>query len=213
MGATEWALRAERLARARDLLETDRSVLTFGRRDGRPLVLKVAKRSDDEWKAGDVLAAVGGRGVVRVYEHDAGATLMERASPGHSLAAMAVDGADDEATTLLAATIAAMTPEPLFDGIPTVEDRGSGFDRYVASGDRRIRPCCPTLEAFTGSYAALSGAFAFSTATCTTTMSCSTGNADGSPSIPRVSSASWNAKSEPRYGTPWNAPSSSPIRS
>ena len=143
MGTTEWAVHVERLARARRLvvervLETDGSVLAFGYRDGRSLVLKLVKHQGDECRAGAVLAAFGGRGVVRVYQHDAGATLMERASPGHSLAAMAVDGADDEATTLLAATIATMTPEALFDGNPTAEDWGSGFDRYLASGDTQI---------------------------------------------------------------------------
>ena len=143
MVTTEWAVRVERLARARRLvvervLETDGSVLAFGYRDGRSLVLKLVKRQGDECRAGVVLAAFDGRGVVRVYEHNAGATLMERASPGHSLVGMAVGGADDEATTLLAATIATMTPEAVFDGIPTVEDWGSGFDRYVARGDTQI---------------------------------------------------------------------------
>jgi streptomycin 6-kinase len=115
------------------VLETDRSVLAFGRRDGQSLVLKLAKR-----QAGDVLAAFDGRGVVRVYEHDEGATLMEQASPGYSLVGMAVNGADDEATTILAATIETMTPGALFNGVPTVEDWGQGFDRYVASGDTQI---------------------------------------------------------------------------
>jgi streptomycin 6-kinase len=129
--------RAQRLVVER-VLETDGSVLAFGRRDGRSLVLKLAKDHGDEWKAGDVLAAFDGRGVVRVYAHDRGSTLMEWASPGHSLVGMAIDGTDDEATTVLAATIAAMTPAAPCNGVPTVEDWGSGFDRYVASGDAQI---------------------------------------------------------------------------
>lgn len=145
MGATKWAVRVDRLVRARRLvvervLETDGSVLAFGRGDGRSVVLKLAKRQGDEWKAGAVLAAFDGRGAVRVYEHDEGVTLMERASPGHSLVGLSVDGADDEATAILAATIAAMTPETSFNGVPTVEDWGRGFERYEASGDTRIPP-------------------------------------------------------------------------
>jgi streptomycin 6-kinase len=64
--------------------------------------------------------------------------LMERASPGYSLVGMAVTGADDEATTILAATIETMTPGALLSGAPTVEDWGWGFDRYVASGNTQI---------------------------------------------------------------------------
>jgi streptomycin 6-kinase len=141
--APEWAFRVDRVARARRLvvervLETDSSVLAFVCRDGQSLVFKLAKRQGDEWKAGDVLAAFNGRGAVRVYEHGEGATLMERATPGHSLAAMAVNGADDEATAILAATIETMTPGALLNGVPTVEDWGWGFDRYVASRSTQI---------------------------------------------------------------------------
>jgi streptomycin 6-kinase len=131
------------LARARRLvvervLETDGSALAFGSCDGQSLVLKLAKRQGDEWKSGDVLAAFDGRGAVRVYERGEGMTLMERARPGHSLVEMTVNGADDEATAILAATIKAMAPGASPMGVPTVESWGRGFDRYVVSGDRQI---------------------------------------------------------------------------
>jgi streptomycin 6-kinase len=131
------------LARARRLvvervLETNGSVLAFGRCDSQSLVLKLAKRQSDEWMAGDVLAAFDGRGAVRVYERGEGMTLMERARPGHSLVETTVNGADDKATAVLAATIKAMAPGPSPKCVPTVEDWGRGFDRYVASGDWQI---------------------------------------------------------------------------
>jgi streptomycin 6-kinase len=131
------------LARARRLvvervLETDSSILAFGRCDSQSLVLKLAKRQGDEWKAGDVLAAFDGRGAVRVYEHGEGMTLMERARPGHSLVEMTQSGADDEATGILAATIKVMAPGASPTGVPTVADWGRGFDRYIANGDRQI---------------------------------------------------------------------------
>jgi hypothetical protein len=52
------------LARTRRLvvervLEIDGSVLAFGRRGSLSVVLKLAKRQGDEWKAGDVLADCG----------------------------------------------------------------------------------------------------------------------------------------------------------
>lgn len=62
--------------------ETESSVLVFGDRDGQPVVLKVIKRHGEEWRAGEVLDAFDGRGVIRVYEHAEGAMLIERLSPG-----------------------------------------------------------------------------------------------------------------------------------
>src|SRR4051812_4840524 len=49
--------------------ETPSSMISYGRRDDRPVVLKVVKRLGDEWHSGEVLDAFASRGVVRVYEY------------------------------------------------------------------------------------------------------------------------------------------------
>jgi streptomycin 6-kinase len=92
----------------------------------------------DEWHSAEMLGAFQGNGVVRVYDYVEGAMLLERLSPGHSLASMAVSRSDDDATGVLAATINAMSPRPLRDAVPTVQDWGKGFERYAASGDTQI---------------------------------------------------------------------------
>jgi streptomycin 6-kinase len=81
-----------------DTLETQSSLLAFGTRGNLPVVLKVVRQPGDEWRCGEVLNAFDGRGVVRVYDHIEGAVLLERLSPGTSLASVALDGRDDEAT-------------------------------------------------------------------------------------------------------------------
>lgn len=62
--------------------ETESSILAFGRRDDRPVVLKVIRNRGDEWRCGEILEAFDGRGTVRVYEHVEGAILLERLIPG-----------------------------------------------------------------------------------------------------------------------------------
>ena len=129
---TAWRLVRERV------VETESSVLVFGRRDAQQVALKVIKNQGDEWRSGEVLEAFRGLGVVRVYEHIEGAMLLERLTPGHSLAEMVRSGADENTTRVLAATIRAMSPHPLQSEASTVKDWGRGFDRYVASGDTQI---------------------------------------------------------------------------
>ena len=90
--------------------DTPSSVISYGRRDDRPVVLKVVKQRGDEWRSGEVLDAFAGRGVVRVYEHVDGAMLLERLEPGTSLAELACTGDDDQATNILADVIASMSP-------------------------------------------------------------------------------------------------------
>jgi streptomycin 6-kinase len=139
---------AERLAeRARawgvsvdTTLETESSLLAFGTRGGEPVVLKVVRRPGDEWRCGEVMAAFGGRGMVRVLDHADGAALMERLHPATPLAEMPLAGRDAEATEILAEVMEEMAspsgePPP---GIPTAEEWGLGFERYLASGDRQI---------------------------------------------------------------------------
>jgi streptomycin 6-kinase len=120
-------------------LETESSVVAFGTRGGRPVVLKVVRREGDEWRSGEVLEAFGGRGMVRVHEHVPGAMLLERLRPGTPLVDMALAGEDDRATSILAEVIARMSsPDSALHAFTSVEDWGKGFDAYLASGDRQI---------------------------------------------------------------------------
>ena len=89
--------------------ETESSVIAFGSCDGQPVVLKVLKRPGDEWRAGEIMEAFDGRGVVRVYEYIEGAVLLERLSPGNSLASMSINGRDEDATAILAQVIQKMS--------------------------------------------------------------------------------------------------------
>ena len=137
--AREWGVAVE------DTFETDSSLIAFGARDNQPVVLKVIKQTGDEWHSGEILKAFDGSGVVRVYEHEPGAVLMERLRPGHSLVEMSISGKDEEATDILADVIQQMsTVESLkfrtesLKAFKTVQDWGKGFDRYVATGDNQI---------------------------------------------------------------------------
>ena len=127
-----WRILVERFT------ETESSVLGFGRRDDQPVVLKVIKDGRDEWRSGEVLDAFAGRGVVRVYEYIGGAMLLERLRPGQSLVTMAMSGADDEATRVLAETIRTMSPRQPVGTVSTAQDWGKGFKRYAASGDAQL---------------------------------------------------------------------------
>jgi len=118
--------------------ETGTSVLLFGHRNSRPVVLKVLRHPGDEWLSGAVLAAFEGRGAARVYEYAEGALLLERLRPGTSLAQLALAGQDDEATGILVDVIGAMTPGSAPPTTPTLLDWGQAFDRYAAAGDARI---------------------------------------------------------------------------
>ena len=118
--------------------ETQSSLIAYGSARGEPVVLKVVKRPGDEWRAGGILAAFNGKGAVRVHQHAGGATLLERAIPGDSLAALSAAGRDDEATDILAATIDAMSAGAAGATAPSAEDWGRSFGAYEASGDTRI---------------------------------------------------------------------------
>ena len=132
--AREWRLVIE------DSFETETSLISFVSRDGQSLVLKVIKQKGDEWRAGEVLSAFDGQGVVRVFEHTGGAMLLERLHPGTSLSNIDLNGRDEEATEILAHVIKNMSPRAAPTDCPTVEDWGKGFQRYLATGDRRIPP-------------------------------------------------------------------------
>ena len=127
-----WGVRAERA------LATETSALVFGTRDGKPVVVKVALGAGDEWRGGEIAAAFGGRGVVQVHAHVAGAALLERLVPGTPLVALVLEGRDDEATEVLATLLRRMSPGDPPAGCATVEMWGLGFKRYLAMNDARI---------------------------------------------------------------------------
>jgi streptomycin 6-kinase len=111
--------------------ETAGSVLALGTRDAQPVVVKVVKRPGDEWRGGGILEAFDGAGVVRTGGFVDGAVLMERLQPGHSLAALALRGRDDEATEILARVIREMSPRTAPTSTPTVTDLARSFDAYL----------------------------------------------------------------------------------
>ncbi|OFW18755.1 MAG: hypothetical protein A3G21_12445 [Acidobacteria bacterium RIFCSPLOWO2_12_FULL_66_21] len=118
--------------------ETETSVLAFGSRRGRPVVLKVVRREGDEWDSGEILQAFQGHGVVRIYEFVAGGMLLERAMPGESLVPLATSGRDAEATAILAKVIKQMSPTSASSQCPTVHDWAKAFTGYLQSGDEQI---------------------------------------------------------------------------
>lgn len=118
--------------------ETETSVVALGRRENQPVVLKVIKNRGDEWRSGEILDAFEGKGAVRVYDYVEGAMLLERLRPGGSLLSMSLSGADDDATGVLAETMAAMSPRMPAGTVPTAKDWGKAFERYAASADAQI---------------------------------------------------------------------------
>lgn len=114
-----------------ELRETSGSIVAFGRRGADDVVLKLVKREGDEWRAGDVVRAFGGCGVVRVHAWDSGALLMERLSPGHSLVELTRRGEDEAATAIVARLVTDMTPGDAPSECPTVEHWAAAFDRYL----------------------------------------------------------------------------------
>lgn len=129
--ATQWNVTLE------ETREKASSVLGFGVRDGRRVVLKLT-RTADEARSGEMLKAFGDRGAVRVYEHEPGALLMERLDPGQQLVELVRRGEDDYATNIFADLMAKLTHHSPPPDTPTVTDWGRGFDRYLNSNDQKI---------------------------------------------------------------------------
>jgi streptomycin 6-kinase len=124
--------------------ETPTSVIAFGRRGATAVVLKLVKHESDEWYSGEIVQAFAGRGVARVYEHTAGALLLERLSPGHLLVDVGRAIGDEAATEVVASVIAAMTPDGAPTWCPTVAEWGSSFERYLATNDAWVPPALVT---------------------------------------------------------------------
>ena len=135
-----------------DTFETETSVISFGTRDNRSVVLKVIKQPCDEWRSGEILEAFDGNGLVRVYEHAPGAVLVERLRPGNSLVEIALNGRDDEATDIFADVIHQMSSVELskssehespglratLQHCPTVHDWARGFEHYLETEYEKI---------------------------------------------------------------------------
>ena len=130
--AAEWSVTLE------ETRETPSSLLGFGLREGVRVVLKLTKQAGDESHSGKVLRAFAGDGVVRVYESETGAVLLERLEPGEDLVGLVKRGEDDAATQILAELMAKLAHHEAPPECPTVGDWGRGFDRYLNTGDQRI---------------------------------------------------------------------------
>lgn len=118
--------------------ETPSSLLAFGVRDGRRVVLKLTKDVGDEARSGEVLMAFGNDGVVRVYEAELGAVLLERLEPAEELVSLVRRGDDDEATRILADVIARLAGHKAPAATVTVAHLSRSFDWYVQSGDEQV---------------------------------------------------------------------------
>ena len=119
--------------------ETFTSMLGFGVRAGKGVVLKLTKHTGgDESHSGEVLKAFAGDGAARVYESETGAVLLEQLEPGDELINLVKRGDDEEATKILAQVMKKLARHQAPPECPTVADWGRGFDRYLASGDRQL---------------------------------------------------------------------------
>ncbi|HEY0019237.1 MAG TPA: aminoglycoside phosphotransferase family protein [Longimicrobium sp.] len=98
-------LSAWRLDSDGEPIVTHSSIVAPVRRDGVPLMLKVA-REPEERAGARLMAWWGGDGAARVLEHEGDALLMERALGTRSLIEMARGGEDDEASRILCAAAA-----------------------------------------------------------------------------------------------------------
>jgi streptomycin 6-kinase len=92
------------------------------RRRGEPAMLKVAHEQEERWGA-LLMRWWDGDGAARVLAHDGDALLLERAAGTRSLAEMARDGRDDEASRIICEVAARLhaprdAPPPELIGLP-----------------------------------------------------------------------------------------------
>ena len=105
-------------------LETATSLIAYGGRGTQPVVLKVCRRNGDESRAGEVLEAFAGPGIVRVYAHHEDVLLLERLIPGTPLVSLVRSGKDEEATDILADVVRKIAPAATSSAIWSIEDDG-----------------------------------------------------------------------------------------
>lgn len=118
---------------------TASSLLAFGVRADQPVVLKVTDAAGDEASVGRVAAAFHGEGMVRVLEHETGAALFERLTPGTPLAELVAQGDDVAATRVLAEVTARLHRRRReAAGAPSVREWGRGFDSYLRGREGAI---------------------------------------------------------------------------
>jgi len=112
--AREWDVTVE------SVRETETSLIGFGARGAEQVVLKVARQPAEEWRAGALMAAFGGNGLVRPLDYADGAVLLQRLKPGHDLSEYPLARKDDEATHIIAGIIGQMSSvtSPSFQGVP-----------------------------------------------------------------------------------------------
>ena len=106
-----------------DPITTHSSNLLPVRRGAMPAMLKIAREAEEK-QGGLLMTWWDGDGAARVLEHDGEALLLERATGGRSLVAMARDGRDDEASRIICAVAArlhAPRPSPLPELIPLTQ--------------------------------------------------------------------------------------------
>lgn len=94
------------------------------RRDGEPAMLKIAVIPEEKWGA-ELMVWWNGIGAARVLEHKDDAILLERATGNHSLAEMARNGQDDEASRIICKAVAGLHAQ-----------RGIGLPRLIPLSER-----------------------------------------------------------------------------
>jgi streptomycin 6-kinase len=117
---------------------TESSVVVFGERAGRDVVLKVVRDPHDEWRSGRVVTAFNGRGMVRALECADGAVLLERLAPAEGLVSLTRADRDPEATDIFAHLLASMSPDDPPRQTPTVADWARGFETFMERREERI---------------------------------------------------------------------------
>ena len=129
-----------------------------------------------------------------------GAALFEKLDPGEPLAALTLEGRDDEATDIIAMLLGRMAPGDPPEGCATVEQWGEAFvalRRAAATSACRARSSSPR-SASTPICAQRSAIPRCCTAICITTTCCRIARAAGARSTRRASSASSSTSSAPR---------------
>ncbi len=110
------------------------------RKDGREVVVKVVISPKEFQAELKTLQLMKGEGIVEVLESDEehGIMILERLSPGHTLAEIE----DDEEATRIAANVMKklMVPAPLDSNIPTVVDRENSLKRIYRNHSNENGP-------------------------------------------------------------------------